>query len=265
VLRAPDQLATEHSLPLVQTDPQGGIEAALSAFDMQLYALGNWQNNDRQFNNRFFGGGANAFKQDVHDYVMQASKRTATGAEIAVRSITDYNANNATGNLTPSAWQAQWQAELGQPLMRGGVTFNRIASPAALPGVNNGVLIARMNNDISVAEFRRGAPDYLSNVMNAYWDLAYAYCDADARAEALERSRLTWRSYDAQKTSNRRDGSAEALAREQYYRFQSEYQDAVAGKLVGRTQVNNSSSGGTFAVVGGVLAAVAIADRVACQ
>jgi outer membrane protein TolC len=255
ILRAPDQLATEQNLPLVQTDPQASMEAALSAFDAQLYALGKWQNNDREFNNRFFGGGANAFKQDTHDYVLQASKRTATGAEIALRSITDYDANNATGNLTPSAWQTQWHAELRQPLLRGGgLMFNRIAGPAALPGVYNGVLIAKANNDISVAEFRRDTRNYISNVINAYWDLAYAYRDADARAEALERSRLTWRSYEAQKTSNRRGGSAEALAREQYYRFQSEYQDAVAGKLVQRTQVNNSTSGGTFSGIGGVLA-----------
>ncbi|MBB3210031.1 hypothetical protein FHS27_005877 [Rhodopirellula rubra] len=255
VLRAPEQMPTEQTLPLVQTDPQSGIEAALSAYDAQLYALGKWQNNDRQFNNRFFGGGANSFQQDLHDYVFQTTKRTATGAELALRSITDYDANNATGNETPSAWQTQWHAELRQPLLRGGgLTFNRIGGPSALPGVYNGVLIAKTNNDISVAEFRRDARNYVSNVINAYWDLAYAYRDADARAEALERSRVTWRSYDAQKTSNRRGGSAEALAREQYYRFKSEYQDAVAGKLVGRTQVNNASSGGTFAGIGGVLA-----------
>ncbi|WP_404310952.1 TolC family protein [Neorhodopirellula lusitana] len=255
ILRAPDQLATDESLSLVQTDPQAGIEAALSAFDAQIYALGKWQNNDRQFNNRFFGGGANAFQQDTHDYVMQLSKRTATGAQVAVRSITDYDANNATGNLTPSAWQTQWHAELRQPLLRGGgLTFNRIAGPSALPGVYNGVLIAKANNDISVAEFREDARNFVSNVINAYWDLAYAYRDADARGEALERARKTWQSYDAQKTANRRGGSAEALAREQYYRFKSEYQDAVAGKLVGRTQTNNSSSGGTFSGIGGVLA-----------
>ena len=255
VLRAPGQLSTEQSLPLVQMNPQSGIEAALSAYDAQLYALGKWQNNDRQFNNRFFGGGANAFQQDVHDYVLQLSKRTATGAEIAIRSITDYDANNATGNETPSAWQTQWHAELRQPLLRGaGLQFNRIGGPAALPGVYNGVLIAKTNNDISAAEFRRDARNFVSNVVNAYWDLAFAYRDVDARAEALERARLTWRSYEAQKTASRRGGSAEAMAREQYYRFKSEYQDAVAGKLVGRTQVNNASSGGTFSGVGGVLA-----------
>ncbi|TWU03462.1 TolC family protein [Neorhodopirellula pilleata] len=255
VLRAPDQLATDETLPLVQLNPQTGIEAALSAYDAQVYALGKWQNNDRQFNNRFFGGGANAFQQDTHDYVLQLSKRTATGAQIAIRSITDYDSNNATGNETPSAWQTQWHAELRQPLLQGaGLTFNRIGGPAALPGVYNGVLIAKTNNDISVTEFRRDARNFVSNVINAYWDLAYAYRDADARAEALERARTTWRSYEAQKTSNRRGGAAEALAREQYYRFKSEYQDAVAGKLVGRTQVNNASSGGTFAGIGGVLA-----------
>lgn len=255
VLRAPEQLSTQQSLPLVQTDPQTGIEAALSAFDAQLYALGNWENNDRQFNNRFFGGGANAFQQDLHDYVLQSTKRTATGAQLALRSITDYDANNATGNLVPSAWQSQFEAEIRQPLLRGGgLTFNRIAGAAALPGVYNGVLIAKANNDMSVAEFRRNTRNYISNVINAYWDLAFAYRDADARAESLERSRLTWRSYDAQKTSNRRGGSEEALAREQYYRFQGEYQDAVAGKLVQRTQVYNATSGGSFSGVGGVLA-----------
>ena len=70
----------------------------------------------------------------------------------------------------------------------------------------------------------------------------------------MERSRKTWQSYQAQKTSNRRSGAAEALAREQFYRFESEYQDAVAGKLATRTQVNNSTSGGTFAGLNGVQA-----------
>lgn len=169
VLRAPEQVSTQQSLPLVQTDPQMGIEAALSAFDAQLYAMGNWENNDRQFNNRFFGGGANAFQQDLHDYVLQSSKRTATGAQLALRSITDYDANNATGNLVPSAWQSQFEAEIRQPLLRGGgLTFNRIAGAAALPGVYNGVLIAKANNDMSVAEFRRNTRNDISNVINAY-------------------------------------------------------------------------------------------------
>ncbi|GAA4471797.1 TolC family protein [Novipirellula rosea] len=255
ILRAPQTVVTDQTKPLAELDPQTSIESALAAYDAQFYALGKWQNNDRRFNNRFFGGGANAFKQDTHDYVFQLSKRTATGAEFAVRNVIDYDANNATGNLTDSAWQSQIHAEMRQPLMQGGgLQFNRIAGPAAQPGIYAGVLIAKVNNDITSAKFRQGARDYISNVINAYWDLYFAYRDLDAKRDALERSRETWQNYEAQKSSNRKAGASEAFAREQYFRFQSELQDAVAGKLIQRTQVNNSTSGGTFAGQGGVLA-----------
>ncbi|NND97540.1 MAG: TolC family protein [Pirellulaceae bacterium] len=255
VIRSPQNVVTGESNALTQTDPQFGIEAALSAFDTQFYAFGKWQNNDRRFNNRFFGGGATAFKQDTHDYVLQLSKRTPTGAQFAVRSVIDYDANNATGNLIDSAWQAQLHAEARQPLLQGaGLTFNRIAGPGATPGAYNGVLIAKVNSDISNAKFEQNVRDYISDVVNAYWDLYFAYRDLDAKREAFERSRTTWQSYEAQKSSDRKSGAAEALAREQFYRFEAELQDAIAGKLSQRTQVNNSSSGGTFAGIGGVQA-----------
>ncbi len=256
VLRAPQSVITQELPGLSENDPQASIEAALSAFDTQFTAIGKFQNNDRRFNNRFFGGGANAFKQDTHDYLFQFSKRTATGAEFAVRSVTDYDANNATGNLTNSAWQTQLHAEARQPLLQGGgATFNRVAGPGARPGVYNGVLIAKVNNDISETKFRQGARDYISNVVNAYWDLYFAYRDLSSKRDALERSRQTWQAYQAQKSASRQSGAAEALAREQYYRFQSDLQDAITGKLVQRTQVNNSTSGGTFAGLSGVQAA----------
>ena len=256
VLRSPELIMGRETQGLVQTDPQASIEAALSAYDAQLFAFGKWQNNDRRFNNRFFGGGANAFKQDTHDYVLQISKSTQTGAQFAIRNIVDYDANNATGNLTPSAWQAQIHVEARQPLMQGGgLTFNRIAGPAANPGIYNGVLIAKVDNDMSHARFEQNVRDYVSNVVNAYWDLYFAYRDFDAKRQSFERSRKTWQSYAAQKSSNRKSGAAEALAREQYYRFEAELQDAIAGRLTQRTQGNNATSGGTFAGIGGVQAA----------
>ncbi|MGI9470729.1 MAG: TolC family protein [Rubripirellula sp.] len=231
ILTDPQQILTEQTIPLAETDPQSGIEAALSAFDAQLYAFGKWQNNDRRFNNRFFGGGSTSFKQDTHDYVLQMSKYTATGAQIALRSITDYDANNATGNLTPSAWQTQIHAEMRQPLMQGGgLTFNRIAGPGAEPGIYNGVLIAKVNNDLTSAEFRQQLRDYVSDVITAYWNLYFAYRDLDSKRDALERSQTTWQSFQAQKTSNRRSGSDEAMAREQYYRFKSEVNDAISSR-----------------------------------
>ena len=256
VLRAPQAIATQELRGLAETDPQLGIEAALSAFDAQFTAIGKFQNNDRRFNNRFFGGGANAFQQDAHDYLFQMSKRTATGAQFAVRSVTDYDANNATGNLFNSAWQTQMQAEARQPLMQGaGTTFNRIAGPGARPGIYNGVLIAKVNNDITSARFQQSTRDYISNVVNAYWDLYYSYRDLSAKKDALNRSRTTWQGYQTQKAKGLQPGANEALSREQFYRFESELQEAITGKLIQRTSVNNSTSGGTFAGIPGVQAA----------
>jgi outer membrane protein TolC len=117
------------------------------------------------------------------------------------------------------------------------------------------VLIAKVNNDISNVEFHQQMRDYVSNVINAYWDLYFAYRDVDAKRAALDRGRETWQKYDAQKTSNRQSGAPEALAREQFFRFESELQNAIAGRLVQRTQNDNAISGGAFAATGGVLAA----------
>jgi outer membrane protein TolC len=249
ILRTPQAIRTNETKGIVESGPQDSIEAALAAFDAQFYALGKFQNNDRKFNNRFFGGGANAFKQDLHDYVFQMSKRTATGAEFAIRNVIDYDANNATGNLTDSAWQTQIHAEVRQPLLQGGgLTFNRIAGPGSRPGLYNGVLIAKVKNDITGADFEQETRDYISRVINRYWDLYFAYRDLDAKRQAFERSRQTWKSYEAQRTSSRASGAAEALAREQFYRFESELQDAIAGKLYRETP-------GTFSGLNGVQAA----------
>ncbi|QDV67273.1 Outer membrane efflux protein [Rosistilla carotiformis] len=256
ILRSPDLMMTEQSRPLQQTDPRFGMEGALSAFDAQLDILATFQNNDRRFNNRFFGGGSNVFTQDRHDYIAQLSKRSATGAEFALRSISDYDANNATGNITPSAWQQQFEGEVRQPLLQGGgLTFNRIAGPGSVPGVYNGVLIAKVNSDINDLEFELALRRFVSDVTNAYWDLYFAYRDFDAKHFALEKSRETWLNYEAQKVANRRSGAAEALAREQFFRFQSELQDAIAGKATQRTESGSGTQGGVFAGVGGVQAA----------
>jgi hypothetical protein len=240
ILTDPERIYTEQTIPLAVTDPQTSIEAALSAFDANLYAFGKWQNNDRRFNNQFFGGGATAFQQDTHDYVLQMSKYTATGAQLAIRSITDYDANNATGNITPSAWQTQFQAEMRQPLLQGGgLTFNRIAGPSAVPGNYNGVLIAKVNNDLTSAEFRQQLRDYISDVITSYWDLYFAYRSLDSKRDALQRSQKTWQSFNALKNNNRRTGTDEAMAREQYYRFKSEVNDAISGQFGVQTLERN--------------------------
>jgi outer membrane protein TolC len=137
-------------------------------------------------------------------------------------------------------------------LQGGGLTFNRIAGPGSFPGVYNGVLIAKVNSDMTAVDFERGLRDYVSDVVNAYWDLYFAYRDLDAKRLALSRSRETWEAYKVQQDEGRESAASEALAREQYFRFQSELQDAVAGKVGQRTQDYNGMTGGVFRGVNGV-------------
>ena len=253
ILRNPESIQTRYTTGLQETNPLSGVEAALSAFDAQLDGSAFFNNNDRVFNNPFFAGGTNAFIQDLHDYSLEVSKLTATGSRLAVRSITNYDSNNAPGNTFPSAWDTFVEGEIRQPLLQGaGLEFNRIAGPNATEGIYNGVLIARVRNDINQTDFEAGVRDYVSNCVNTYWDLYFAYRDLDARRRAMQRALETWRKWKAIADSESEANSKEALAREQYYRFRAEVDEALTGTLTQGTQNRNGSTGGTLRGSGGV-------------
>jgi outer membrane protein TolC len=255
VLTNPQIVRTVQGPAIAETDPNVGVEAALSQFDADLSATGNWQNNHRALNNSFFGGGTRLFQQDLNQYQVQLAKRAATGGQYFLRQNTVYDANNAPANLFPSAWDTNIEAEVRQPLLQGaGVLYNRIAGPNGTVGQASGVLIARINTDISLAEFELGVRNLISNVENAYWDLYFAYRDLHAKIVARDSALETWRRIHALFTTGRRGGEAdkEAQARDQYYFFQAEVEDALTGRLFDGTRTNNGSSGGTFRANPGV-------------
>lgn len=256
VLRSPDTIKTNLSDSLQQTDPQFGMESALSAFDATLTASSTYSNNDRLFNNAFFAGGATSFQQDLHEHQIELSKRTATGSTLALRTLTEYDANNAPANTFPSAFQTQVEGEMRQPLLQGGgLEFNRIAGPGSRPGVYNGVLIARTNYDINHADFETALRDFVSNVENAYWDLYLAYRELDAKKKATEQALVLWNEAKSQSAGEIVNKAQEALARQQYFRLKADVDEALSGRLLNGTQTRNGSNGGTVQSAGGILAA----------
>ncbi|MBL9090674.1 MAG: TolC family protein [Planctomycetaceae bacterium] len=255
MLRSPQQYHSVYNPAIQETDPRFGPEAALSAFDASFSSSAFFEKNDRALNNQFFGGGTRLLQQDAYVFQNQLTKRAADGTQVSVRNFTDYDANNAPGNQFPSAWNSNIETEFRHPLLQGaGVDFNRIAGPGATAGVYNGVLIARMNTDISLAELETGVRGLLSETENAYWDLYYAYRDLDAKLVARNTALETWRKVRSLYDTGRRGGEAEkeAQAREQYFRFEEEVQNALAGTPLDGTRMNNGSSGGTFRGTGGV-------------
>lgn len=255
VLRNPENLPSQYVAGLRETDPRYSMEAALSAFDAQLAATAYFTNKDQTFNNPFFSGGTNTFQQDLNDYTVELSKRTATGSRLALRGVNTYDSNNAPSNTFPSAWDSYVEGEIRQPLLQGaGLEFNRIAGPGATPGVYNGLMIARVNNDITQTDFEVAVRDFVSNVMNGYWDLYFAYRDLDARIRAMHNALEAWNQVKALAEAED-DPEAEArvaLASEQYFRFKAEVDDALTGRLVQGTQNRNGSMGGTVRGTSGV-------------
>ena len=253
MLRTPETVRTRYAMGLAQTDPRFGTHAALSAFDAQFKGSATFNKNDRIFNNSFFAGGVNAYDQDLHEYKAELSKRASTGALMIFRNVSDMDANNAPGNLFAHAWNYYTEGEARQPLLQGGgLQYNRIAGPGGAPGLYNGILIARVNTDITQTDFEVAVRDYVSNVVNVYWDLYYAYRDLNARTQARDQALVSWRKVKAQLNAGNIDASKEALAREQYYRFKQEVDDSLSGRLLQGTQTRNGSTGGTLRANGGV-------------
>ncbi|HET6422068.1 MAG TPA: TolC family protein [Planctomycetaceae bacterium] len=255
VLRAPDTIRTQQDPSIASTDARTGVQAALSAFDASFTTSSSYENNDRALNNVFFGGGTRLLTQNFFVQQSQIAKTAATGSQFAVKNYTQYDFNNAPGNFVPGAWTTWFDLEARHPWLQGaGTDFNRLAGPNATPGNINGVVIARLNADTALADFETGVRNFVSDVENAYWDLYFAYRDLDAKVAARNASLETWQRIRALYDQGRRGGEAEkeAQAREQYFRFQEEAQNALHGRLIDGTRTNNGSSGGTFRGTGGV-------------
>lgn len=220
---------------LSETDPTTGVEAALSAFDATFESQAYFEKNDRALNNVFFGGGTRILEQDLHAYSAGITKRTAVGTNFALRHNVFYDFNNQPGNDDPNRpWDVNLEAEVRQPLLQGaGAEFNRIAGPNGTPAQFRGVLLGRLNTDVSLAEFEIGVSQFVRDVEYAYWQLSYAYRDLDAKRASRDRALEIWRRIHALYVNGRRGGEAEkeAQAREQYFRLRQEVENSLAGHI----------------------------------
>ncbi len=251
VLRSPVASTSTNDPAMTFTDPRFGEEAALAEFDAVVHSSAFFENNDRRLNNRFFGN-QGIFQQDLHNYQIGITKRSATGSTMSLRNFTTYDSNNQLSNaIGPSSFDQIVETEIRQPLLQGaGTEFNRIAGPGARPGQINGFLIGRVRTDISLTDFERAVRDLVADVENAYWDLHFAFRDLEAKVDARDIALVTAKKLEAQ-TAVQGTGDA-AQAMEQYYRFESDVIDSVNGRPIDGTRTNNGSSGGSFRGSGGL-------------
>lgn len=232
---------------VVYSDPTFGEDAALSAFDANLVSGLIYEKNDRPFNNLFSGDTEGVLTQDLGDYVFEVSKLSATGTRFTSRGTINYDHNNQAGNRYGHSWQTIIDSEFRHPLAQGsGSLFNRIAGPSQIPGSYNGVLIARTNTEISLADFEQSVREFVSNVENAYWDLYYGYRELNAQTDARDAAYMVFKDTEAEATAKRISDLELSSAKEQYLRFESAVYESLEGRPLEGTQTNSGSTGGSF-------------------
>ncbi|TWT37327.1 Outer membrane efflux protein [Posidoniimonas corsicana] len=212
-----------------------GVEAALSEFDAQLDMTTSWQKNDRPQN---LGGVAAIFQspifqQDLGTSQTQISKLAADGTQFAIRNNSTYNTNSnfIAQTAQPSIWETNFEAFFSRPLLQGaGAQYNRIAGPhtsdqyaANITNAFDGVVLARINTDQTLADFEGGVRNLMRDVEQSYWQLYFTYRDLEARKMGRDSALETWKKVSALYKEGAEGGSAdrEAQSRAQYFQFKA--------------------------------------------
>jgi len=238
LLTAPAATPSIYDPAITETDPFRGVESALAAFDAQLSASSTWQNGmrpqnvDPLFQTFLF---VPVLRTNTGVTTAGISKRTATGAQFGFSNTAQLDATNNLFRDVPSLWTTSYDFTFSQPLLQGaGVTYNRIAGPDTFDNVFGrpnfrGVLLARINADISLADFEAGVRNLVSDTEQSYWELYFAYRNLEARKVGRDSSLEAWRKVHALYVEQSRGGEAdkEAQAREQYFFFRSEVEQAL--------------------------------------
>ncbi|NIL99256.1 MAG: TolC family protein [Planctomycetales bacterium] len=244
LLRNPDAAQTIYNPALQETgtgiNQPVGPEAALAAFDADFTTSVLWQKNDDPNNVGTISLGRRlANVQDLGTFQAALTKTAATGATFAVRNTTTYDQNNTDTQFRPfpSEWRTNFETEIRQPLLQGaGTRYNRIAGPFnPLTGVGtrafDGVVLARINTDRTLADFEAGVRELLRDLESTYWELFFAYHNLAARKDGLDAAQKVWYNVSA-RVENSVGVQDEARAREQYFFFRAAV-EASKSQLLG--------------------------------
>ena len=119
------------------------------------------------------------------------------------------------------------------PLLAGaGTQFTRVAGPirpgfGAIAGVSQGVVIARINQDITLADFEIAVRNGLRDIENAYWDLYLAYRLYDTTVSTHQSAFQTWREARTKLEVGTLKQADELQARDRFYETRAQLELAL--------------------------------------
>ncbi|MDX1963258.1 MAG: TolC family protein [Pirellulales bacterium] len=229
--RVPGQVTTVYDPAITEADPNFGVEGALANFDTQIQSSLTYAKSDRPQN--FNSSGSFIFnrirQQDLATWNNSLQKRLSAGTLVGLSTQTIGDYNNSPIREVPGDTTQTVDIFARQPLLQGaGMFYNRIAGPFdPFSGTGSaqfdGVVLARIRHDISLADFEAGVRDLVNEVENAYWDLYFAYRNLEALKVGRDSALATWQRVYALYAEQSKGGEAdkEAQAREQYFFFRS--------------------------------------------
>lgn len=223
VLSNPEQVRSVYDSAIQETGilfGRRGMEAALADFDTRFSTSMNWGRTAQ---------GSHALAptilgQDTGVFRSGLDKSLASGGAISVYHNWNYLGSNIGAPLYPSSYTGTLGAQVRQPLLAGaGTEFTRVAGPiqpglGAIAGVSQGVVIARINQDITLADFEIAVRNGLRAVEDQYWDLYLAYRNYDNAVAFHESAFETWRVAQAKKDIGTLKEADELQARDEFYR-----------------------------------------------
>jgi len=217
---------------------QRGIEAASADFDTLLQSSMTWAGSStvQRTQNLGFSAG-DTLEEDSGRFRASLTKITGAGTQFSLSHNWDYSQNNQSFNLFPSSFYGTAQApSLGltmrHPLMAGaGTEYTQIAGPrlgrfggaTSIVGVNQGVVISRINSDITLTEFEVAIRNLVKDIEDLYWDLHLAYRIYHTQKVALDSAAQTWRMVQG---DPRRPAAEKAQSRDNYFEIKGRAEGA---------------------------------------
>jgi len=232
VLQAPGGVTSVYD-PAIQESGilfgRRGLDAALSDFDTQFSTSMVWGRSANRINTI----GAPGISSETGTFSSSLSKSFATGGSLTLAHEWDYLWSNAGGRHFPSAYSGSVGATLRQPLLAGsGVEFSRIAGPVNpafgnITGVSQGVVIARINQDVTLADFELAVRNSIRDIENAYWDLYLTYRVYDTAVIAHGSAFQTWREAQTRAEVGTLKAADELQARDRLYETKAQVENAL--------------------------------------
>ncbi|MFO7904825.1 MAG: TolC family protein [Planctomycetota bacterium] len=219
---------TVYDPAIFETDPQFGVQAALSEFDAQFTSSVFWEKTDRPQNSSVSGSTIfnNQFRQDLGQFDAEISKRSASGTTFAVRNQTIHDFNNNPSRGIPSDWYTAMDLEVTQPILRGrGTQVNRAP-----------IILARTRVDVSLADFEGAVRNMLQDIENSYWDLHFAYRFLETARIGRDSAQANWQERHAN-LPKMASVQEEARSREQYFFFRAQMETALRDLLAAENRL----------------------------